>query len=147
MNDNAALFQTARQCAVNVALQIAKNDVSLFNRIVFPVETQLRDLLVMSKQLTDAIAFERMQLLAALSKTTHAWLEEHPNDPACRLLVIKLPSGLVTWDVIPSEFPYFEHLMLSDSQSYDGASIPEKYARLAELDRVAVTIPIPRAEN
>lgn len=81
---------------------------------------------------------ERNKLVCALSKLWPSHLAQHPAsdtawDPNWRNIVcIHATVGQLSWHIMDSELPMFEHLKLK-ANDWDGHTTDTKYKRLASL--------------
>jgi hypothetical protein len=80
---------------------------------------------------------ERNMLVAALSKVFPAGLDRHEDDGRTVFLrdvaYIDLPTGQVSWHLLPSQLPWFDHLSQYKGE-WDGHDGQEKYRRLSSLE-------------
>lgn len=97
----------------------------------------------------NAAYHERNQLVAALSKLFPASLEPHQGEdwgPDWQWVVfIDIPKAdgswtgtkqQISWHIMTSELPLFDHLARNVGRKWDGYDNDEKYRRLNELDSI-----------
>lgn len=93
------------------------------------------------KEGKDLAYWERNQLVAHLSKIYPSWLERHPAEDVAweaewrNIVMIETPGGQCSWHIHDSETCYFQHLTLSEGNSWDGHSTEEKYKRLEKTSK------------
>lgn len=87
---------------------------------------------------------ERNLLVAALSKLLPGGLARHGDDGRTRVLrdvvYLDLPTGQVSWHLLPSQLAWFEHLQPYAGE-WDGHSRREKYERLQALTMESLAPP------
>lgn len=90
------------------------------------------------KHLLDEVYRERNHCVAALAKMAteaghHAYIMRDTDtvEPEWQnVIVIRLPTGQVSWHVHESEMMNFIHLPIQDHNDWDGHDTSEKYRRI-----------------
>ena len=121
-----------------------KESQSLPDDLLMAEVERLRQEVLRLRAEKNAAFAERNMLVAALSKVFPAGLDHHEDDGRTLFLrdvaYIDLPTGQVSWHLLPSQLPWFDHLSKYEGQ-WDGHDSAQKYQRLADLE--PVTLPKP----
>lgn len=81
--------------------------------------------------MADEVYRERAHLVAHLAAIypSHIGYSD-PEEPDWAVVFISLPTGQACWHVAPDDMDLFRHVRTDITESWDGHSTEEKYARL-----------------
>ncbi|CAM5346068.1 WDGH domain-containing protein [Streptomyces aurantiogriseus] len=79
----------------------------------------------------DGVYRERAHLVAHLAAAYPSAIGYHdPDEPDWAVVIIELPTGQASWHVSPDDMDLFAHVQRSETNTWDGHSTEEKYARI-----------------
>lgn len=86
--------------------------------------------------MVDSVYRERAYLVAHLAAPYPSTIGyTDPEEPEWAVVLVDLPTGQASWHVAPDDMGLFDHVQRSDTQSWDGHSTEQKYARLEQATR------------
>ncbi|MFJ3089025.1 hypothetical protein [Streptomyces sp. NPDC086838] len=81
--------------------------------------------------MSDAVYRERAHLVSHLAAVYPSTIGYHdPSEPDWAVVIIDLPTGQASWHVASDDMDLFGGVARSESNTWDGHSTEEKYARL-----------------
>ncbi|MFF9268632.1 WDGH domain-containing protein [Streptomyces rochei] len=79
----------------------------------------------------DSVYRERAHLVAHLAAIYPATIGYHdPEEPDWAVVIIDGPKGQMSWHISPDDMDLFEHVPVSQVNTWDGHSTEVKYDRL-----------------